>query len=324
MRAFVSATLVLLAATAFAQKELSVVDIVKRSSDAVVQIVTSDSLGKEMALGSGFLVSEDGRVVTNYHVIKGAHSAVIQLSNGAFFPVDGVLAEDAERDLAVLKVSGKGLPFLFLGDAHQTQVGEHVVAIGSPLGLQNTVSDGIVSAIREENGHQWIQTTAPVSHGNSGGPLMNSSGVVIGVITWGVSLQQGQNLNFAASVAEVQRLLTQLHDARSLDVVQSGAGQAPPLLPKAAAIPNIGTAQKKLSVTLRWNAPRRGGTKVVGYNIYRSDEENGPYGLIAEEVSALKYVDKTVQSGHTYYYRVTSMDAWGRESTAATTKATLP
>jgi len=123
--------------------------------------------------------------------------------------------------LAVLKVSGKGLPFLTLGGAHQTQVGEHVVAIGSPLGLQNTVSDGIVSAIREENGHQWIQTTAPVSHGNSGGPLMNSEGAVIGVITWGVNLQQGQNLNFAASIAEVQRLLTQLHDARSLDVVQS-------------------------------------------------------------------------------------------------------
>ena len=72
-------------ASAQTQKELSVVDIVKRSSDAVVQIVTSVSLGKEMALGSGFIVSADGRVVTNYHVIKGAHSAVVRVSNGAFF-----------------------------------------------------------------------------------------------------------------------------------------------------------------------------------------------------------------------------------------------
>ena len=96
-------------ASAQTQKELSVVDIVKRSSDAVVQIATSDSLGKEMALGSGFIVSADGRVVTNYHVIKGAHSAVVQLSNGAFFSVDGVLAEDAERDLASLEGFGKGI-----------------------------------------------------------------------------------------------------------------------------------------------------------------------------------------------------------------------
>jgi len=303
-------------ASAQTQKELSVVDIVKRSSDAVVQIVTSDSLGKEVALGSGFIVSADGRVVTNYHVIKGAHNAVVQLSNGAFFSVDCVLAEDAERDLAVLKVSGKGLPFLTLGDGHQTQVGEHVVAIGSPLGLQNTVSDGIVSAIREENGHQWIQTTAPVSHGNSGGPLMNSEGAVIGVITWGVNLQQGQNLNFAASIAEVKRLLTQLHDARSLDVVQSahetepGAAQA---------------EQKKHKVTLKWNAPAgRSGKRIVGYNVYRSDSENGPYSLIAGDVSALTYIDTTVQSGHTYYYEITSTDAKGRESRAAMTKATVP
>ncbi len=202
-------------------KEQSVAEIVKHSFDAVVQIVTSDSFGKEMALGSGFVVSSDGRVVTNYHVIKGAHSAVIKLSNGASFSVDGVLAEDADRDLAALKVSGTGLPFLTLADADKTQVGEHVIAIGSPLGLQNTVSDGIVSALREENSHQWIQTTAPVSHGNSGGPLLNRDGAVIGVITWGINLQQGQNLNFAASVAEVQRLLTQLHEVRPLDIVQS-------------------------------------------------------------------------------------------------------
>ena|SRR5712691_9302162 len=74
------------------QKDQSVADIVKRSSDAVVQIVTSDSFGTERALGSGFIVSSDGRVVTNYHVIKGAHSAVVKLSNGAFFPAVGVLA----------------------------------------------------------------------------------------------------------------------------------------------------------------------------------------------------------------------------------------
>lgn len=83
--------------------------------------------------------------------------------------------------------------------------------------------------------------------------------------------------------------------------------------------------QKKHRVTLQWQAPvPRAEGNVVGYNIYRSDEENGPSGLIAEKVNALTYIDSAVQSGHTYYYRVTSRDAKGRESTAATTKATVP
>lgn len=80
---------------------------------------------------------------------------------------------------------------------------------------------------------------------------------------------------------------------------------------------------KKHSVTLKWNAPIAG-ERVVGYNIYRSDKENGHYGLIAKRVKALTYVDTAVQSGHTYYYKVTSRDAKGRESTAATTKAAVP
>src|ERR1700722_18138916 len=122
----------------------SVADLVKKSSEAVVLITISDSSGRETALGSGFLVTADGEIVTNYHVIKDAHSAIVKLSNGAFFPVNGVLASDAEKDLAILKVNGKNLPFLTIGDLSRVQVGEHVVAIGSPLGLEGTVSDGVV------------------------------------------------------------------------------------------------------------------------------------------------------------------------------------
>src|SRR5947199_10629374 len=90
--------------------------VVKRSSDAVVLIVISNSAGEETALGSGFLVSADGEIVTNYHVIKDAHSAVVKLSNGSFFPVSGVLASNAEKDLAIIKVAGRNLPFLSIGD----------------------------------------------------------------------------------------------------------------------------------------------------------------------------------------------------------------
>ena len=192
----------------YSSAQEGVADVVKRSSDAVVLIVISDSAGQETALGSGFLISADGEIVTNYHVIKEAHSAIVKLSNGAFFKVSGVLASDADKDLAIVKVNGKNLPFLTLGDIDQLHVGDHVVAIGSPLGLEGTASDGIVSALRDVASRKWIQTTAPVSHGNSGGPLLDMNNHVVGVITWGVNLQLGQNLNFAAPADEIKVLLS--------------------------------------------------------------------------------------------------------------------
>ena len=200
----------------------SVADLVKKSSEAVVLITISDSSGRETALGSGFLVTADGEIVTNYHVIKDAHSAIVKLSNGAFFPVNGVLASDAEKDLAILKVNGKNLPFLTIGDLSRVQVGEHVVAIGSPLGLEGTVSDGVVSAVREVAGKKWIQTTAPASHGNSGGPLLDMNNNVVGVIALGVNPEVGQNLNFAVPCDEVASLLISAHEqSKSLDSVAS-------------------------------------------------------------------------------------------------------
>ena len=123
----------------YSVSQQNVADVVKQSSDAVVLIVISNSAGQETALGSGFLVSADGEIVTNYHVIEEAHSATVKLSNGAFFPVSGVLAAEADKDLAVIKVNGKNLPFLSIGDIDKLHIGDHVVAIGSPLGLEGTV-----------------------------------------------------------------------------------------------------------------------------------------------------------------------------------------
>ena len=93
----------------------------------------------------------------------------MKLSNGAFFLVNGVLATDADKDLAIIKVNGKNLPFLTLGDLAKLHVGDHVVAIGSPLGLEGTVSDGIVSALRDVDNRKWIQTTAPYPTETAGG-----------------------------------------------------------------------------------------------------------------------------------------------------------
>ncbi len=196
------------ALASYSVSQQNVAEVVKQSSDAVVLIVISNSAGQETALGSGFLISADGQVVTNYHVIKDAHSAIVKLSNGAFFLVNSVVASDPDKDLAIIKVTGRNLPFLQIGDVGSLHVGDHVVAIGSPLGLEGTASDGIVSALRDGAKAKWIQTTAPVSHGNSGGPLLDMSDHVVGVITWGVNLQVGQNLNFAAPADEIKVLLS--------------------------------------------------------------------------------------------------------------------
>jgi len=197
------------------QAQRGVSEIVKVSIDAVVLVVASGEGSRETVQGSGFIVSPDGRIVTNYHVIEGVRSAIVKLNNGAFYPVEGLLGADREKDLAILKVTARDLPILSLGDSDALSIGEGVIAIGSPLGLENTVSDGIVSSVREESeGRKWIQTTAPASPGNSGGPLLDLQGRAVGVITWGV--KQGQNLNFAIPINAVKVLLDSSHTLVSL------------------------------------------------------------------------------------------------------------
>jgi S1-C subfamily serine protease len=180
--------------------------ITKESSGAVVVVIASDKGGKTISQGSGFLVSRDGRVITNYHVIEDAKSAIIKLDNGAFYSIAGLVAADEGHDVAVLKADGKGFPTLSLGDSARMQVGEEVVAIGNPLSLETTVSSGIVSAIRQLEGQgSVLQITAPISPGSSGGPLFNMRGEVIGITAFQVT--RGQNLNFAIPINVAKQLL---------------------------------------------------------------------------------------------------------------------
>lgn len=192
-------------------REHSVSEVVKSTLDSVVLVVVSDEAGKELIQGSGFIVSSDGKILTNEHVIEGAHSGVVKLSNGAFFPIQGVLASSKSDDLALIKVDGKGLPALTLGYDSKLSVGDRVIAEGSPLGLESSVSDGIVSALRNEHGKEWVQTTAPASHGNSGGPLLDTEGNVVGIIT--MKMTGGENLNFAVAIAQARPLLNGAHGA---------------------------------------------------------------------------------------------------------------
>jgi tetratricopeptide (TPR) repeat protein len=185
---------------------LDVPKVVKETQDAVVIIRGLDKAGKPQKLGTGFFVLPDGLLVTNYHVIKGAANLLVNLNNGAMFFVDKVVFADPEKDFAFLQVSGRNLPVLKLGDSDRVQVGQGVVAIGNPLGLESSVSTGIVSGVRRLDDRVLIQTTAPISHGNSGGPLLSADGQVIGVTT--MSVAEGQNLNFAIAINQVKDALT--------------------------------------------------------------------------------------------------------------------
>jgi len=181
--------------------------IAKDAKGAIVSIVMSDKQGKPIAQGSGFLVSKDGLIMTNYHVIAEGSSAVVKFPDGAFYVVDGVLVADKARDIAVIKAQGQNFRTLSLGDSNRVQVGEEVVAIGNPLSLESTVSNGIVSGVRnvKEEGGKFLQITAPISPGSSGGPLFNIAGEVIGITT--MYLKGGENLNFAIPINDAKQFL---------------------------------------------------------------------------------------------------------------------
>lgn len=129
---------------------LDIPAISREANGAVVSIIMSDRNGHPITQGSGFLISKDGHVVTNYHVIRDGVSAVVKLPSGASFRVDGMLASDKHRDVAIIKAHGVDFRTLTLGDSNRLQVGEDVVAIGNPLSLESTVSNGIVSAFRTD------------------------------------------------------------------------------------------------------------------------------------------------------------------------------
>ena len=169
----------------------------------VGEIVTYDKNGSELALGTGVVVSSDGRIITNYHVIDSAYSAKITIGDKTY-PITSVLAYDVDIDLAVLKIDAEGIMYAKVCK-NAPKTGETVYAIGSSKGLTNTYSQGIVTqAGREIEGVTYIQHDASITNGNSGGPLLNVYGEVIGINTFIVA--DSQNLNFAIFTSELDNL----------------------------------------------------------------------------------------------------------------------
>ena len=203
-RLFPFALVLLLAASAVqAQESLPV--LVKRVKPAVVAIATYDSSGEPLMTGSGFFL-RPGQVVTNLHVVRGAVRAEVKTldGKGRVFPVNGSLAVDEEGDLALLSVETPTERSSELASELPDE-GEPIFVIGNPLKLEGSVSDGIVSAVREvPNSYRIIQITAPISHGNSGSPVFNMKGQVLGVVT--VKVTNGQNITLALAAARVAEL----------------------------------------------------------------------------------------------------------------------
>ncbi len=191
----------------------SLAPLVKAVRPGVVNVATTNQ-GTSRSLGSGFLINSDGLVVTNNHVVERAQSIRVRLADGRELDAS-VVGRDGSTDLALLRLRGEGasnLPTVFLGDSDRLEVGDWVVAIGNPFGLDTSVTHGLISARERVIGvgpfDEFIQTNALINPGNSGGPLFNMRGDVVGVTTAVVS--QGQGIGFAVPINLVKDLLPNL------------------------------------------------------------------------------------------------------------------
>lgn len=227
------------------------VNVVRDTKDAVVNISTTKMIPQRFSrfgrdpfwqfmepdeivnvpassLGSGFIIHEDGYVVTNHHVIDRARHIDVELSDGRKIPAE-LISSDAEADLAILKISSdKPLPVLPLGDSSDLLIGEPVIAVGNPLGFSHSVSTGIVSAIHRDLRDQrdqvllsdLVQTDAAINPGNSGGPLLNAYGQVIGINT--AIRGDAQNIGFAIQVNRLRDLIPDLMNPAQVRKVEIG------------------------------------------------------------------------------------------------------
>ena len=169
----------------------------------------------ERGTGSGFIISADGVILTNSHVIDGADKVTVTLTDGRAFPGQ-VIGTDSITDMAVVKIAAQNLPTVTLGNSEQLQIGEWAIAIGNPLGLDNTVTTGIISATGRNSSQigvgdkrvDFIQTDAAINPGNSGGPLLNAKGEVIGINT--AIIRNAQGLGFAIPVNTASDIAEQL------------------------------------------------------------------------------------------------------------------
>lgn len=236
---------------------LTAAEISQKCSDAVFYLATYSDEGYSTASmsGSGFFISDSGVAATSYHVIENARSARVTLTTGEQFNVTHVIYADRVNDFAVLKVEGvttngkaKGsFPYLEMGDSSEVKNGDVIYTIGSPLGMQNSISDGIVgNSSRTRNGVEQIQITAAVSFGSSGSALINESGKVIGIIR--SAFEDSQSISGAVPINLV----------KSVDITAAGTEFSKyPDTPEADTVAKYSLTASQTSVILQKNQTER-------------------------------------------------------------------
>ena len=201
----------------------NVKEIATQTLNSTVSIFMLDNSSQLKSLGSGVIVAEN-QIVTNYHVIDGAYSGYIKLNKeDSQYKIEGILNLDVKNDLALLKVSEINSRRIELNES-EVEVGESIYAAGNPQGLTGTFSDGIVSGKRVIDGKDLIQITAPISPGSSGGPVVNSTGKLIGISVGAYT--SGQNLNFAIPAKYVSVLLATKKDIQPIKTLFKNSNPA--------------------------------------------------------------------------------------------------
>ncbi len=176
--------------------KLNAEGISEKAENSIFLIEIYDENDEKVATGSGFFIESSGVAVTNYHVVVDAVSAKAKTTDGKTYDISAMLGYDEKQDIAIIKVNGKGFPALALADSSKVKNGQKIFCMGSPLGLENTISEGIISnTSRIVNKQQYIQISAPISPGSSGGAVLNESCQVIGIAS--ASYSSGQQVNFA-------------------------------------------------------------------------------------------------------------------------------
>ena len=202
-----------------AVKAQSASQIALKSYSSVVLLVMEDSAGQPLSLGSGFFVKQD-IVATNFHVIEGAIRGYAKIvGKEAKYDVTGIVGIDNNRDLVLLKISGANAPPLLFGDSDKITVGDDIYVISNPMGLEGSLSKGIVSGIRQIEGDTLLQITASISPGSSGGPVLNIKGEVIGIAV--AAFKEGQNLNFAIPSSYLIPLISRIASVTLLSTISS-------------------------------------------------------------------------------------------------------
>ncbi len=182
---------------------------------SAIVLILSASDTTEVRLGTGFLVTADGTIMTNSHVIGSGSPVIVKLANGDVYRDVTLLHEDSQKDIAIIKIPGFDLPMVSLGNSNDMKVGIRVVVIGNPHGYEQTVSDGLLSQHRRtDEGYSLFQISAPISGGSSGSPVFGPDGTVIGIAA--LSDVSGQNLNFAIPINYARGLMEQPVEIRSL------------------------------------------------------------------------------------------------------------